>query len=279
MNCLSLIRQRYSEMSPVEKRIADCILAEPEKVMNSTLVYVAAKAKVSEGSIINFSNSLGYKGFSQLKINLAQNVSTYSIHDEVTREDTPKQIFRKLIDRAVASFESTYDTIGSELQNATDLLLHAGKIVVIGMGHSTAIARDLSIRMMRLGLPAVVEPDPLLAGIMTSQMKKDDVVFAISNSGRTKEVLMVAKAAHSIGVKVIALTSHANSPLANTSDAALVAVSIEAQNYREPTTARLTQLMIGDCLMDCLANMISGEAIVYLDKMAEVYEEHRESVN
>lgn len=279
MNCLSLIRQRYAGMSSVEKRIADCILSEPEKVMNSPLVYVAKKAKVSEGSVINFSNSLGYKGFSQLKINLAQYVSTYSVHDEVTREDSPKQILRKLINRAIVSFESTYDTIGQELQSATDLLSKAGKIVVVGVGHSMVIAKDISIRMMWLGLPAIAETDPLLAGTMSTQMKENDVVFAVSNSGRTREVLMVAQTAHSLGVKVIGLTSYPNSPLAKLSDVTLVSVSMEAQDYRESTTARLTQLMIGDCLIDCLTNRISNEAIVYLDKRVEVYEQHRESIN
>lgn len=279
MNCLSLIRQRYAGMSSVEKRIADCILAEPEKVMNSPLVYVAKKAKVSEGSVINFSNSLGYKGFSQLKINLAQYVSTYSVHDEVTREDSPKQILRKLINRAIVSFESTYDTIGQELQSATDLLSKAGKIVVVGVGHSMVIAKDISIRMMWLGLPAIAETDPLLAGTMSTQMKENDVVFAVSNSGRTREVLMVAQTAHSLGVKVIGLTSYPSSPLAKLSDVTLVSVSMEAQDYRESTTARLTQLMIGDCLIDCLTNRISNEAIVYLDKRVEVYEQHRESIN
>ncbi len=279
MNCLSLIRQRYAGMSSVEKRIADCILAEPEKVMNSPLVYVAKKAKVSEGSVINFSNSLGYKGFSQLKINLAQYVSTYSVHDEVTREDSPKQILRKLINRAIVSFESTYDTIGQELQSATDLLSKAGKIVVVGVGHSMVIAKDISIRMMWLGLPAIAETNPLLAGTMSTQMKENDVVFAVSNSGRTREVLMVAQTAHSLGVKVIGLTSYPNSPLAKLSDVTLVSVSMEAQDYRESTTARLTQLMIGDCLIDCLTNRISNEAIVYLDKRVEVYEQHRESIN
>lgn len=279
MNCLSLIRQRYAGMSSVEKRIADCILAEPEKVMNSPLVYVAKKAKVSEGSVINFSNSLGYKGFSQLKINLAQYVSTYSVHDEVTREDSPKQILRKLINRAIVSFESTYDTIGQELQSATDLLSKAGKIVVVGVGHSMVIAKDISIRMMWLGLPAIAETDPLLAGTMSTQMKENDVIFAVSNSGRTREVLMVAQTAHSLGVKVIGLTSYPSSPLAKLSDVTLVSVSMEAQDYRESTTARLTQLMIGDCLIDCLTNRISNEAIVYLDKRVEVYEQHRESIN
>ncbi len=90
---------------------------------------------------------------------------------------------------------------------------------------------------------------------------------------------MVAQTAHSLGVKVIGLTSYPNSPLAKLSDVTLVSVSMEAQDYRESTTARLTQLMIGDCLIDCLTNRISNEAIVYLDKRVEVYEQHRESIN
>ncbi|MDO4548489.1 MAG: transcriptional regulator, partial [Clostridia bacterium] len=79
MNALSLIQKNYSSMSPVEKRIADCILADPEAAINATVVYISAKAEVSEGSVMNFASMLGFKGFSQMKINLAQNLSTYSV--------------------------------------------------------------------------------------------------------------------------------------------------------------------------------------------------------
>lgn len=278
MNCLSLIRQKYSSMSQVERKIADCILEEPEKIMNSTLVYVAAKADVAEGSVINFSKSLGYKGFSQLKINLAQNISAITIQNEVTPNDSPKQIMRKLIDRAITSFESTYDTIQQELQEAAEFLLKAEKILVVGVGQSSTVARDLAMRLMWVGLPVVSENDSLLAGIIAKQLKENGVVFAISNSGRTKEILLLAQMASSVGAKVICLTSHANSPLAQLSDVALVAVSIEAENYREAMTARLTKLMIGDCLVSYLTNKISDEAITYLDKIVEVYEQHREAV-
>ena len=238
MNCLSIIRQRYSGMSQVEKKIADCILEEPEKIMNSTLVYVAAKANVAEGSVINFSKALGYKGFSQLKINLAQDVSVINVQNEIMPRDSPKQIMRKLIDRAVTSFESTYDTIQQELQVAAGLLLKADKILVVGVGQSNTVARDLAMRMMWVGLPVVSENDSLLAGIIANQLKENDVVFAISNSGRTKEVLLLAETASNVGAKVICLTSHVSSPLAQLSD----------------------------------------EAITYLDKIAEVYEQHREAV-
>ena len=278
MNCLSLIRQRYSSMSQVEKKIADCILAEPETVMNSTLVYIAAKAKVAEGSVINFSRSLGYTGFSQLKINLAQNVSAFNMQNEVTQTDSPKEIMRKLIDRTVTSFESTYDTIQQELQEAAEILTKAGRILVIGVGQSGPIARDLSMRMMWAGLPVVSETDSLLAGTIAKRLRKGDVVFAISNSGRTKEILMVAEMARDSGAEVICLTSHANSPLASISKVVLVAVSIEAQNYREAMTARLTKLLIGDCLITYITNRNEDEALTYLDAITEVYEQHRENV-
>ena len=67
MNCLSLIQQKYPGMSPVEKRIADCIMEDPQAAVNATIVYIAARAQVSEGSVINFASSLGFKGFSQMK--------------------------------------------------------------------------------------------------------------------------------------------------------------------------------------------------------------------
>lgn len=265
-------------MSPVEKRIADCILEDPEKAMNSPIVYIAAKAEVSEGSVVNFSNGLGYKGFSQLKISLAQSISDYNVQDEILKDDTPKQVMRKLIDRASASFESTYDTMGQELERAVDILFHASKIIVVGVGHSTVVASDIAIRMMRIGLPAVCETDPLLASIASTQLKENDVLFAVSGSGRTREILTVVEAAQSVGAKVIGLTSHVVSPLAKASDVALVAVSIEAQNYREATTARLTQLLICDCLIDSITNRIGDEAIMHLDKMVEIYEQHREAL-
>lgn len=278
MNCLSIIRQKYSTMSQVEKKIANYILAEPEKTMNATLVYISEKVNVAEGSVINFAKSLGYTGFSQMKINLAQNISTFNVQSELVSNDSPKQIMRKLIDKAVTSFESTYDTIQQELQEAAKLLTKAGKIIVVGVGQSGTIAKDLSMRMMWVGLPVISETDPLLAGILAHQLKENDVLFLVSNSGRTKEILMIAETVNSIGANVICLTSHANSQLAKISKVALVAVSIEAQNHREAMTARLTKLLIGDCLISYLTNQNSDESITYFDKIVETYEQHRESV-
>lgn len=279
MNCLSLIRQKYPSMSPVERRIADCILADPEKAMNSTLVYIAVTAKVSEGSVINFSNMLGFKGFSQLKISLAQNVSSSNVKDEFEKGDTPKQIMRKMISQALTSFESTYDTLENQLDQAVELVVHANKIIVVGVGHSKSIASDIAIRMMWIGINAIAEPDPTLAAISAAQLKKDDILIAVSNSGRTREVLSTVNVARDVGVKVICLTSHPGSPLEQLSDIALLSVSMETSSYREPTTARLTQLLLSDCLIECVAMRMGDDAVIRMDKMVELYGQHRESLN
>lgn len=279
MNCLNQIRQRYPNMSPTERRIADCILSDPEKAMNSTVVYIAATAKVSEGSVINFSNMLGFKGFSQLKISLAQNISTYNATDEFVKTDSPKQVMRKMINQALVSFENTFDTIDVKLEEAVELILRSRKIVVTGVGHSKIIAMDMAIRMMWIGLNAVAEADSTLAGIITAQLEKNDVLIAISNSGRTREVISSARIAKDVGAKVICLTSHPESPLVKISDVALFSVSAETKTYQESTTARLTQLLLGDSLLESVALRIGDDAIIRMDKVVELYGQHRESLD
>ena len=278
MNCIMLIKQHYPSMTPVEKRIADALLTDLEKSVNSTIVYIAAKAEVSEGSVSNFATSLGYKGFSQLKINLAQSISEYTETDEIIDKDTPQRILGKLIDRANASFKSTLNSAGAELDRAVEYIYAARRVIVFGVGHSKVVAEDIAMRLMRIGINATAEVDPLLAGIAIGQLCENDVGIAVSNTGRTKDVISVAKMAKSVGAKVIGFSSFSNSPLAEFCDALLLSVSVESAVYREATTSRLTQLMLCDCLVESLTHRMGEQAIVNLDMMVDVYEQYREAV-
>ncbi|MEA4964396.1 MAG: MurR/RpiR family transcriptional regulator [Oscillospiraceae bacterium] len=278
LNGFSLIAQRYSGMSAVEKRIADCILADPAAAVDATVVYLAAKAKVSEGSVMKFSGSLGFTGFSQMKINLAQNLGSYARREDVSGADTPEAVLRGLMRDAASSFSRTADTAGDALRRAAEALLASDQILVTGIAFSSYVAEDLSARMLRIGLPARCECDPLVSCIAAAQLTERSVLFAVSHSGRTKNLLGCAKTARESGACVIGLTSYADSPLAKESDISLVAVSMEAENYREAATARLTQLLLGDSLIAFLTAKIGDEAVVRLDKMVGIFEHNREAL-
>lgn len=53
-NCLSILKQRMPAMTPAEKRIAACILENPDMVINETITPLAKRAGTSSGSVANF---------------------------------------------------------------------------------------------------------------------------------------------------------------------------------------------------------------------------------
>jgi len=276
MNFLNTIQQRYMSMSPVEKRIADCILEDPEMMTKSTVIYIAKKAGVSQGSVTNFAISLGASGFSQLKINIAQNLPASTSPSNTGEKN---KVMHKMLESAKISFETTLDSLAEEdFKAAAEMLLNADRIIVVGFAHSAPVALDIATRLLSIGLPAQVINDALTANVACARLNEKGVLLAISHSGRTRDSLACAKTAKNVKAGVIGFTSYSVTPLSEISDITFVAVSNETQNYRESMTARLTQLIIGDCLVEYIAQKIGNDAVERQDSTAEIFESNREKL-
>lgn len=87
------------------------------------------------------------------------------------------------------------------------------KILVMGAGRSGLVGRAFAMRLMHLGYNVFVLGDTIVPSI-----GRDDIVIAISGSGRTKLIVTAAEAAKKVGAKVIAITSYPNSPLGRLAD-------------------------------------------------------------
>lgn len=87
------------------------------------------------------------------------------------------------------------------------------KILVMGAGRSGLVGRAFAMRLMHLGYNVYVLGDTIVPSI-----GKDDIVIAISGSGRTKLIVTAAEAAKKVGAKVIAITSYPDSPLGKLAD-------------------------------------------------------------
>ena len=276
-NCLSILKQRLPAMTPAEKRIAACILENPDMVINETITHLAKRAGTSSGSVANFAASMGFKGFSDMKIQIARSadVSGGPDFDGVDSSDSPRQAMEKIIQASSAAFTDTLSAMGDELDRAAEMLMSARRIEIYSGGSSLPVGQDVHYRLMRLGLNAVIIPDPLLSCMSASQLTENDLAVAISHKGRTTTTLAAARMAKSRGAKIITLTSFHESPLADISDVCLVAVSGEAKAYREAVISRLTQLVIVDSLCAYIAAQRGMEAMEYLDNEIEVLEQYR----
>ncbi|MEM0453211.1 MAG: 6-phospho-3-hexuloisomerase [Sulfolobales archaeon] len=87
------------------------------------------------------------------------------------------------------------------------------KVIVVGAGRSGLIGRAFAMRLMHLGFNVYVLGDTIVPSL-----RPNDLMIAISGSGRTKLVITVAEAAKSVGAKVIAITTYLNSPIAKIAD-------------------------------------------------------------
>lgn len=276
MNGFHLMKQRYSSMSPAEKKIADYILEDPERAAGTTIVCLAREAGVSPGSISNFAGSLGFSGFAQLKLNLARNLGETEAKEE---EKLEKPLLRGLMESARSSFESTFQTVSEEaFYRAAKEMIQAKRILLVGFAFSAPVAQDIAFRVMSLGLPAQAMTDALAASVACSHLDGESILFVISTSGRTKDALNCARTAKLAGAKVFCFTSYARNPLVELSDQAFVAVANEAYSYRESMTARLTQLMMGDYLVEILADLIGPRAVERFDSVVDVIEKNREAL-
>ncbi len=86
-------------------------------------------------------------------------------------------------------------------------------VLVMGAGRSGLIGRSFAMRLKHLGFDVYVLGDTIV-----SPVRKDDVVIAISGSGRTGLIVTAAEAAKSVGAKVVAITTYPDSPLAKIAD-------------------------------------------------------------
>ena len=88
-----------------EQKVADVIIADPDGSVQSSIQAIAARAGVSEPTVIRFCRALDCVGFQQFKLKMAQDLASRGtfFYQNVTPEDSSKELAGKLLDGAIAS--------------------------------------------------------------------------------------------------------------------------------------------------------------------------------
>ena len=149
---------------------------------------------------------------------------------------------------AVGALEQRID--GAFVRACELLLAIRGRVIVTGMGKSGHIASKIAATLASTGTPAFyVHPAEASHGDI-GMITADDAVVALSNSGRSPEVVTLLPLLKRLGIPLVSMTGDACSPLAEAADAHLdTGVSIEACPLNlAPTSSTTTALVMGDAL-------------------------------
>lgn len=251
MNCFSKIRSNYNILSEKEKKIADYILENPERIIHSTINTVAEDLNVAEATVFRFCKRIDYKGYQALKIALASEIMTpiQQIHEEIGEEDNEKTITEKIFKSNIKTLENTLQILdSSSLKKAVKLILNANRVEFYGTGGSAVIAMDAYHKFLRAGIKAFVFSDSHFQLMSASQLTENDVAVIISHSGTNKDTLRILKTAKKSGAKTIGITSFQKSPMTQNVDVVLYTTSEETEYRSEALASRIGQLSLIDAL-------------------------------
>ncbi len=157
----------------------------------------------------------------------------------------------EVIDIELNAVQKLKSSIGAEFEKACELMEAClGRVIVIGMGKSGHIGSKIAATLASTGTPAFfVHPAEAGHGDF-GMITKNDVIFAISNSGSTSEVIQLIPLIKRIGIPLISVTGKPTSILAIQSDVNLD-ISIEKEACPHgiaPTASTTTTLVLGDAL-------------------------------
>lgn len=141
--------------------------------------------------------------------------------------------------------------INQDFNHACQLMFDTkGRVIVTGMGKSGHIGNKIAATLASTGTPAFfVHPGEASHGDL-GMITQQDIVFALSNSGETEEILKLLPVLKRLGIAIIAVTGNSESTLAKLADIHLCArVAQEACPLGlAPTASTTAALALGDAV-------------------------------
>jgi arabinose-5-phosphate isomerase len=136
----------------------------------------------------------------------------------------------------------------------------SGKLITSGMGKAGQIAHNIATTFSSTGTPAIfLHPSEAQHGDL-GILQQNDVLLAISNSGKTREIIELIDLKNNLfpDVPVIVITGNENSPLAQKSDYCITTGSPTevCPLGLTPTTSTTVFTVIGDALVVLLMEKI-----------------------
>lgn len=219
---LDIIQIRYDSFFEQEKKIAGYILQNYKDVINMTIGDLADASGTSVATVSRFCRKCEVDGFHHLKIGLAKELVMGEKEITVSNDISRKEIGQSLQNILANKIEEMRQTVSlldeKQLETILNKVQHAGMVQFVAVGNTIPVALDGAYKLNEIGIPSMAGTiwETQLSFAMT--LKKKDVQIAISNSGESKQVVKMVRAAKKNGCTTIGITNNPNSTIAKEVD-------------------------------------------------------------
>ncbi|MET3896876.1 DNA-binding MurR/RpiR family transcriptional regulator [Devosia sp. UYZn731] len=253
-----------SQMPVTMAKIAAVLIADPRAPLALSITELAKRAGTSAATVTRFCRLIGYAGFSDLRVGIAEDVGRggsqaawiADIGRSFGPDDPPEDIRDALFNTHMLSLQTTAGLI--DIPTAVRIakaIVASRHLDVYGVGGSALTALETEARLYRIGI-GVHAWSEIHDGLTSAAiLDQHCVAIGISNTGRTEETIQMLAVAKAAGAYTVAITANPASPLAKLAHDVLIAAS--PNGYLQPAdlSARHCQLFVVDLLYLLIAQL------------------------
>lgn len=233
MSVISRIESMMEEYSSAERKLANYIIDHVEKVPTMTANDLAEAAGSSAPTVVRFSKKIGFQSLTDFKITVSTELQTGLVEgfSDIEPNESFYSIKNKLGNNAQVAIKETVDILEEEtIRTVVQSLEEAETVFLYGVGASSLVVEDILQKWSRVGKPIIFEKDihVLLPQLVSNEQKK--VLWLVSNSGKSADVVALGELAKSLNIEVIVLTQFGNNPLSKLAD-----VTVQTSRPKEIT--------------------------------------------
>ena len=228
----SKIDLNNKKLSKGHKKLVQYISTNYDKAAFMTASKLGEKVGVSESTVVRFATEIGFKGYPELQKDLQQMIKSkltavqrMEVSSNLIGEDNA---IKKVLNGDIELIRDTLEIVSdSEFKKAVDMINSARKIYILGVRSSAALASFLHF-YLNLVFENVVLIDTSSGSEMFEQMfriNEEDVCVAISFPRYSKQTINALRFISDRGTNIISITDSNVSPIAEFSNALLVAKS------------------------------------------------------
>lgn len=253
-NLLLDIQLSYNQFTKTEKKIADFITHNTNRVLFMSITDLSEACGVADASVHRFCRTMGVRGYQEFKMKLSLSISpdqnqTLDRDKSTLKVDSLEVTLDNILQNHINALKETKMLMQKEeVEKTVRMMEEAENIYFFGIGDSLLTAREARNKFLRISKKVSSIDDPHMQAMAASMADEKDLIFIISYSGATKDNVYVAKIAKKVGAKVVGITRFIKSPLTSYTDTLLVCGSNEGPFDGGSMGAKLSQLYIIDVL-------------------------------
>jgi len=227
-------------MSAIERRIADFILENAHLLRDYSSQQLANSLRISQSSVVKFSQKLGFKGYPDLKVSVSEAVARENGNGESraappSRTDPQTALAADLWrSKSLAEEETRLINTPAKIAEIARAIESAGKVFVIGLGEDGVPARAFTSKLALLGIPVICHTDPVLMCAAVTIAGKGDVLVLFSEHGRQAALGEIGRQFREQRGKVFSVTRHSANPLRAHADLSLLVSAHDDRAHIQP---------------------------------------------